>query len=367
MRNSSIGAFVATALLLVAACDGTPKPTAAGTEDAGVTPTKTGPLLDGELGAAVAAVEAEASPGASAQAGDAAAEGPPAGGIFPAGQADKLLAAGKRPKLELMSDGAEPRFALTPSASAKGAQHVVVTVAMRQGPQHALPTISFALSVEPAKEKQAKAQEAGPVRLVATVKSAKPEEQPGLAVPKELAGAIEKMKGSWVSLAIGSDGGVTELTHALAKGVDPQLEILLGGLVDSLSSFVAPVPDKPVGVGAYWMVTDRVAPSGLDVVRYRVLRVLRVDQAGAQLSLETRKYAADVRFGLPVAGPDAKLEMDQFDAQGKGAITVASSSWLPHDAELSERMGVKLKPMPGDSRQMMLQIETSARLAPPSP
>jgi hypothetical protein len=141
----------------------------------------------------------------------------------------------------------------------------------------------------------------------------------------------------------------------------------LGGLVDALSSFMAPVPDKPVGAGAYWMVTDRVASSGLDVVRYRVLRVQSVEKAGASLTLDTRKYAADARFALPVAGPDAKLVMDQFDAQGKGALSLVPTAWLPHDGELTERMAVKLKPMEGDPRQMALQIESTARLAAPSP
>jgi hypothetical protein len=340
---------------------------ASGPDDAGVSPAGSAPVLDGKLGAAVAAIEAHANdPKASAPAAGASADGPPPGGIFAAGQADAVLAVGKRPKLELLSEGSEPRVVLTPAVTTKRAQRVVVTVGMRQGPQHALPTLAFTVSVEPAKEKKDKPQD-GSVRLVATVDRVSPEEQPGLAVPKELVDAIGKMKGSWVSMAVWPDGGVTDVAHGLAKGVDPQLDVLLGGLVDSLSSFVTPVPDKPVGVGAYWMVADRVAPSGLDIVRYRVLRVQSVDQAGAHLSLETRKYAADSRFALPVAGPDAKLVMDQFEAQGKGAITLAPASWLPHDGDLSEKMAVKMKPMEGDSRQMMLQIDTTAKLVSSAP
>lgn len=366
MRDAFFGALAVAALLALAACDGAPKPAATELDDAGATPAKSGPVLDGELGAAVAAVEAKAA-GSAPSPANAPSEGPPAGGIFPAGQADALLAIGKRPKLELMSEGSEPRVLLTPAVAAKGAQSVVVTVGMRQGPQHALPTLAFTLSVEPKKPKGAEAEPSASVRLVATVKSAKPQEQPGLVLPKEIAEAVEKMKGSWVSLSVWPDGGVTDISHQLAKGVDPQLEILLGGLVDALSSFMAPVPDKPVGAGAYWMVTDRVAPSGLDVVRYRVLRVQGVDQAGANLSLETRKYAADPRFALPVAGPDAKLVMDQFDAQGKGTLALSPTSWLPQGGELIERMAVKLKPMEGDPRQMALQIESTARLAAQAP
>src|SRR5262249_49780744 len=83
------------------------------------------PVLDGKLAAAVKAAEsAQASSGSKA-----GADGPPESGVFGPGFADKAHAPGAPPKVELGSNGSEPRFQLAPAPTDE--QKVTASVTRR--------------------------------------------------------------------------------------------------------------------------------------------------------------------------------------------------------------------------------------------
>lgn len=354
-RRRVPGISLMTALLvapLLGCSKDNPTSTAAPSGSASAVPS--GPVVDSELGAAIASAEK----GHAAPAGSGAEEGPPPGGIFPDGAADEAFAKGARPKLELMSEGSAPRFSLAPAAAATK-QEIDVTVGLSQG-QQALPTLTYTLAVKA----EADPSRAEARRLTFEVRKVTPALQPGLALPPQLGQALPTLKGTKVELTLWADGGVSDASLKVAAGAPEGIAPLVENLADGLTGLTAPVPGKDVGAGAYWMVTDRAAAAGIDAVRYRVVRVERIDDKGASLSVETRKYAASSVFATPGAGANGKLTLRAFDAHGKGTIELAHKL-LPTAGELTEQLRAQVQPDPNDPRVGVLQVDSKAQLASP--
>src|SRR5262249_25248547 len=102
-------------------------------------------------------------------------------------------------------------------------------------------------------------------------------------IPREVCDKLGKLKGTEIRYTLGPDGSMSELGYTLPKDMDQGLgETALRALVDALSGAAVPLPKDPVGVGGYWMATDR-APTvlGVDVVRYRVFTVEKIDKDSA--------------------------------------------------------------------------------------
>lgn len=376
-RSPTRACLVATALALVAlpaGCDDEkPKSTTPSDADAGaVDPRK--PVLDSKLGAAVAAAaSASAAPAASAP----GVVGPPESGVFAKGVADTLHAKSAPAKVELLSEGGEPRIRLVRAID--GEQKVAVSVSVRLGPQSAMPTIDFGLAIKPEKAKAdakgegknakgegepaAPAADAEGLRVVAKVASAGlGASQPG-AVPKELGEAIAKLKGSQIRYTLGPTGAASDYAYELPKGAPPELEASLRALADAVSAMTPALPDKAVGAGAYWMVTDRTTSFGIDVVRYRVFRVEKLAGEDVSLTLEARQYAADERrVELAGAPPGLNPAIELFQSQGKGALSFGAKTIVPPEAHVNQRVQAVLRTSQG---RMPMQVDMTAEIEPP--
>lgn len=95
------------------------------------------------------------------------------------------------------------------------------------------------------------------------------------------------------------------------------------------------------------MATDRSSSLGIEVVRYRVFRLEKLEKDSAKLSVEIRQYATkgDVTLG---AVQGEALQIARFDAQGKGAISWSAGALLPAGNQVNLRMQAALKgPPPG--------------------
>ena len=98
--------------------------------------------------------------------------------------------------------------------------------------------------------------------LARVVDATPPKGQP--AVPKQVADAIGKLKGSSVRWQVApATGAASAWAFELPKDADKGLEMVVATLADALAAVQVPVPDKPVGAGAYWMVADRASPTGM--------------------------------------------------------------------------------------------------------
>lgn len=346
--NALLRSWVApsTVLLALAGGAGCEDKSSAVAADAGVVDSGlTKPVLDGKLGAAVAAAESgrAASPSAPG-----AADGPPETGVFAPGAGNAAHPPDAPAKVELLGEGSDPKVALV--LAPKDEQKTVITVAVRLGPQAALPSIDFAMTfkIDKPKDKadkpkdkgdkdQGSGQKAEPIQVIATVASAAPSrEQPG-QLPKELSDAITKLKGSEIRYKLTPEGAIVDLTTALGKETDKGNEAGVQALREAITLMTVPLPQKPVGVGGYWMVTDRSSSFGVEVVRYRVFKVEKIEQGHATLSLDTRQYAsrADVDLGAISNGP---LRIERFDSQGKGSIAWDASALLAPGSQLTQRM-----------------------------
>jgi hypothetical protein len=308
---------------------------------------------DPDLAQAMENVAADRAPAMGAAPG-----GPPPSGIFGPGEADKAAARGSAATFTLGSDGSEPRVLLGPGPKPGSKRSGTVDLATQSDPQQGAIPIQFTVTVEAQKPKAEGDAGVGLTTVVTKVTSAKIN-APG--VPADLSAAVGKLKGSSVLYQVGADGAATNVHADIPKGVDPGFRDPVQALSDLLVGLTLPFPTKPVGVGAFWMVTTRDVAMGLDVVSYRLVKVEKVEGSVVSLSLNTKRYAASPAFGLEGLPPDAPKTMGEFRAQSEGKLTVAPGEPFPKSSEVQSLIAAALGP--ADSKQRaMVQVQTRASL-----
>ncbi len=312
------------------------------------------PILDKKLNAAMAAA-------ASATAPVKQQDGPPERGVFAPGQADKQLPPGTDAKIEVYQQGAEPRFLLKYAPLAE--QKSTVTVDFRMA-QSALPTLAYSLAIKLDKPKEGDKDKKtdGPFLVVAKLVKV---EAVGMALPKDAADDLAKIKGMEIKYELSQAGVVKGLTTTLPKGADAEkLEGAIQSLASAIQLLTIPLPDKPVGKGDYWLVTDRAKASNVDVLRYRVFRVESIDKDKAAIAVEIRNYATKEEADLGSGGKEAKLALELFESQGKGRVEWMATSLLPSQGNESYRVQARLVPPGGGQQRMLMQSEIAAKVAP---
>jgi hypothetical protein len=344
--------LVVAQLLSLAACDDKSKETSSdgkSEQDAGINPA----LRDTAIEKAVASAQATGATG-SAQVVD----GPPQNGIFAPGLADKAHPAAAPAKLDVLDKGSAPLVALAAKPLGDKALEFTLSVSRRTGPQ-ALPNVEYSVSLK--KAKGAATAAGTPVVLeVTAVKLAAA--QPGqLPNAEEIAKELAKGKGSTVTATLLPNGGIANPKLELSKGSDQGLLGVLTALSETLELVFAPMPNEPVGKGAYWMVTDRTMVQGMQMVRYRVLRVTELTGDEAAVTMDLRQYAADASQKPPGIPPN--LSFVGFGSQGNAGFTRKAGVLLPTSADISMPLQIQLSQGSGpQARVMPLQVDTRAQL-----
>jgi hypothetical protein len=294
--------------------------------------------------------------------------------VFGPGVAESLQPVGAPPKVQVFEEGRDPKVALSLATAAGAERNAVITVGLRMGPQAAIPPLEFSVSFKIEKPKgdnadadkekrSAPASDAAGALVLAKVGSVALSAQQMGAPPKELVDKFGKLKGSEVSFRLAQNGAVHGMTRKLAKGAEEDLNLVLGLLADAIGGLIPTLPDKPVGAGAYWMVTDRLTAVGTNLLRYRVFRVQKVDAAGASLSVEIRQYATDSKIepiGLP---KDLHVGIEQLESQGKAEMDVLPGEFLPDHGSLNLRFAARLAQSDQPSRRMIIQMENTGSIA----
>ncbi len=368
-RHHLVAPALAGLLLLVGCNDEkkTKETTDAGTQDAGPKPA-----LGGKLGAALREV-ASANANPSAEAGG----GPPPTGIFGAGDADKVLSQSAPPKVEVLGDGEAPRVTLT-STTPSVQEKIPFVLVLGLGGKSILPPLAIELLVGPegapakdekktpgAKDVAAKpaaptsssSPPDGPPRIIATLGTVAIA-QGGDRAPKELLDAVAKLKGSSISFVLTKTGPIDVQRH-LAKDAEKQLDLHLRAIAEALSSLYVPVPDKPMGKGGYWMVTDRIESLGLQVVRYRVFKVTDVRGDNVSMTVEVKQYAVNDKVDLPELGQQLEgLTLGRYLTQGKAVLDLAPGHVFAGAAsfQLAEQLGF------GPQGKQALPVQIAAQI-----
>lgn len=371
-------ALLVLSLAIPAGCgDENKKPIAA--VDAGPADAGSKPLPGGKLGEALRDL-ASANASANSEPGG----GPPQTGIFEAGAADKEIGPNAQPVLKVIDDGSEPRVSVQPADASKEEKFPFVLV-LALGGKSVLPPLVIDLTVGPEKSESkdkpekpgdkpapsasaAVAPSSGPPRVVATIGDVSLAEG-GKGAPKELTDALSKMKGSSVSFVLTKTGPV-DIKRQLNKDAQKQpelgklLDLQLRAISEGLSSLYVATPDKPVGVGGYWMVTDRHQSMGVEVVRYRVFKVTKVEGKNASVSLDVRQYAVNDKIDLPELGGQLDgLSLGRYVTQGKAVLDLEPGHVFPTAAayKLDEQLGFG----PGGQKGLPVTVVTQIGATPP--
>jgi hypothetical protein len=325
-----------------------------------------GPNLGGKLGNAANSI-------AGASSKPMTADQPPPTGIFDEGLADKAFPLNAAPKLDLISEGSDPKIQLL-----AGPFEEVQSIAMKVELEGALPALIVELEIGPPKpgapapepgkdKKDEKAKPApkpgasaapaaapaepqplmpkpaGDYALVATVKKVRVAAAGNEKDAAKLQVLLDLMNGSTISFTMtktGPKGFTRTLLHKPEGEAGQILDLELSAVEEGLSVLYAPAPEKPVGEGASWVVTDRRISFGSDAVRYRHFQLKRVqgDAAGIQVTL--RQYATNDKSAF-VPPPNV---MDQYAAKADGALQIIPKRHFPSGGAMHFEMQSMIVP-----------------------
>jgi hypothetical protein len=344
------------------------------------------PAMGGKIDEVAKKLDTKASASPSA-----AANQPPPNGIFPKGAADVAHPANAPPKLELVGEGENPKIQLHASPAPEP-QILPVRVSLKLG-QESLPPLDVTLHLGPPGSLPAAPLDSKPGKdpkaassVAASSASATPATPPpapgadrpmtvtilGVSVaganaadiPKQLQTILDVMKGGTIDFTMTKTGPSRfsrRFATAPEAGALQLLDLEFGAIEDTLTAMYTPAPPKPVGQGAFWMVTDRRASYGSDVVRYRLFRVVQIEGSTATLSIEQRQYAADDKSAL--LPPDTVLATYAVDA--KGVTQVTPNAVWPMQGLLQQRIVSQVLPAgaePNPNLMREFRIEVNVQL-----
>ncbi len=344
--------------LSLAGCDDKPHATSS-TSAPSASPSANAPIgIDPRLGAAMAAAASGAAPSGG---GPQQKGGPPESGVFAPGEADKLALKGAPAKVELIDAGSAPRVevapAIDPAAKDQKAKLVVSVRTGIGGHDTVMPNVEYALAFSGEKPKDRDVTEV----MAKVVRAVPAANQPG-ALPQGLGDALGKLKGTVVRFTL-DKGGPAGFSFDRAKGADKELDAALRPLADAIALMIVPSPGKPVGVGATWMASDRTTMLGIEVVRYRVYKVEKIEGDAVSLSVDARQYAADEKaFDIGGLPPGVNAALEGFTSTGKGDARVVAKSLLPASGQTRESMQVRLR---AGQQRAVLQGELAVALGAP--
>lgn len=354
-----VGAAVAL-IGFAAGCEEEPPPAAQAPAES---PEEKKPAVDPKIASAMAAAEAsarsEAKPG-----GDQRLE-PPPDGMLDAATAARELPVGSPAQLVLGGEGSAPRVRLGVDRIGAGAGPAGKLVLSYRAGGSMMPTIELDLKpkvtasaapTEPASVSSA--GEAGRVALRFALAGVHPvENQPG-RLPENARAEIAKLNGSSVELTLSPEGALVSARHEVA-GNNPDLEPLVAGSAEALSSVVLPYPDVPVGAGAFWMVKSREAAQGSSVLAYRMVKLTELTPTQAKLTVSTRRYLLASSLATPGLPPH---RVRRFESEGEATLSVRPGSLYPERAESRDGFMALVTPDDRPSQAVPIQSELSATL-----
>lgn len=313
--------------------------------------------IDPSLAQAVAAASVAAPSGKGAAPAQVEG-GPPPDGVFAPGAADKEIARGALPKLTLGSDGAEPRVKLGVGKS-PAKMSGTIQIALQADPRQGAIPVLLNLSVEPKKAEAAKEGDAPVSQPVSVRITGAKIDAP--SVPKDLDEQLAKLKGSKVEYSILPSGAGAGYRFDVSKGAPEEFKDVVRSLSDALAMLTMPYPDKPLGAGAYFMVTSRDDFQGIDLVTYRMVKVKQVTAETATLDVSTKRYAASRNVDFPGLPPDIEKNLAEFQANSDGTVELGVGALLPGKGQVSSVLVASIGAQNSKQRGM-LQLQSRTQL-----
>jgi hypothetical protein len=318
------------------------------------------PAVDAKIASALGAAEESARSESAVPSGQGA---PPPDGILDATGAARELAPGSPAQLVLGGDGSAPKLRLGADHLAPGAGPAgKLSISYRSGGS-VMPTIEFdvkpKVSAAGGETQPASVGGSGNLALRFALAGAHPAgNQPG-RLPDNARAEIAKLNGSYVELVVQPNGALISQSQKLA-GDNPELEPLVSGSAEALSSVVLPYPDVPVGVGAFWMVKSRETMNGAPVIAYRMVKLTELSPAQAKLSVNTRRYL--VGPNLPMDGLPPH-QVSRFESQGEATLSLEPGSLYPLSADTHDGFMALVSPDARPNQPLPVRTELSANVS----
>lgn len=272
---------------------------------------------------------------AAASASAAASSGPPPTGIFEAAVADQRHPKGVPTRVDMVSEGADPKISLALSGDAGAASSsygpAVLELAMELGPRLAMPTVDFGMVLGPGKK-----EDGGADWLVAAVVKTSAAKQQLAQLPPGLDKDIASLQGTAIRIKVTPDGRESDVVTELSKGAKAELARVAQNAAEALVFATVPLPPKAVGIGGQWIAETRMPLSGLDVIAYRAYKVKSVDGERVHLTVDVKAYATS--RDASIEGVPKGATFEQFEAQGQGELEVVRGESLARKSDVQQRI-----------------------------
>jgi hypothetical protein len=169
------------------------------------------------------------------------------------------------------------------------------------------------------------------------------------------------MKGSKIDFRVLAMGAGVDSSLQLAKGAQPDLEMVLRALGEALESAAVGFPKEPVGPGGFWLVTTRGIASGAEVISYRLVKLDKVDGEELAFSVSTKRYSVSNK--LELAGLPPGAELDQFLSTTEAKLTLHKGEPLASVGTVKETFTASLIPAGGGDQRLGMQSTADVTIA----
>jgi hypothetical protein len=213
----------------------------------------------------------------------------PPNGIFPAGEADKLIAKGAPAVVRLLDPGAEPRsplrYALSPGNATSDTTLEISSKAAMLSMSLPRITVTYDYAIT--------AKQGAQWPVVATLKSTRVEggSGPAAALTSMFRTQLKKLEGLSFSYQQDDRGQVSNMKSQLAGKSSPELAEVMRTISASQQAMSLALPEEPLGKGGKWQIITRSPDSGMDLIQEVVCTLTDRRGDNATIDMTIRQFA----------------------------------------------------------------------------
>lgn len=311
---------------------------------AGASATAPAPSVSASAEPTATATAASAAPSGSASAAPAAkgfAFPAPKSGILTPAEADKLAAAGSKPRVRVLDAGKEPLAEIVYKAT-KGevvpmrldlTQKVAISAQGQAAPAVLSPPQSLDIDV---KTEDASDTSALVAMLLQGI-SLKPIDGLDPEALGQIGKQLQGLKGYTLRQRIGAHGEPSESKVEMPPSAPQGAEQLLTSMTSVLRMMVPRVPDDAVGIGAKWQVLSREDHAGASVVQLTEYTLKARSDESVTVDFRARQLAANDNIKLPTgAPPGVTTKLTKFSTTTTGSLVVDTKQMAPRSGKATQ-------------------------------
>jgi hypothetical protein len=218
--------------------------------------------------------------------------------------------------IEMISQGAEPRFALRYAIPAGAKQGMEMTAEISgtvpQVGEVQMPIVTIKLDTEVMRVADGNTT----ARLVVSGYTVSPGKAtlPGLV--EQIREQLGDIKGATTTVTIDATGKLIDIKLGVDDSADPMLREALGQSEENFGQIFVRMPDIEVGKGAKWKTRRRVSENGINVDVVTVFEILAATATTAKLKSTMTKTAPKQQVG------EGEMTATVEKFKGKAAMTI---------------------------------------------